>query len=58
MGLVEGDPSGILAHFNAEVEAEEAKVAHVERLLHLCLEHLHLLLFSASDDEVIDVDAD
>ena len=57
VGLTEGDPGGVLAHFDVEVEAEEAKVAYVERLLHLRLEHLHLLLFSAGDDEVIDVDA-
>ena len=58
VGLLEGDPAGILAHFNAEVEVEEAEVTHVKCLLHLCLEHLHLLLFSASDDEIVDVDAD
>ena len=58
VGLAEGDPGGVLAHFNAEVEAEEAKVIHVEHLLHLCLEHLHLLLFSIGDDEIIDVDTD
>jgi hypothetical protein len=58
VGLAEGDPAGVLALFDAEVEAEEAEVADVERLLHLCLEHLHLLLFSTGDDEVVDVDAD
>ena len=58
VGLAEGDPSGILAHFDAELEVEEAEVAHVECLLHLRLEHLHLLLFSADDDKVVDVDVD
>jgi hypothetical protein len=58
VGLAEGDPAGVLAHCDTEVEAEEAEVAHVKRLLHLRLEHLHLLLFSADDDEVVDVDAD
>ena len=58
VGLVEGDSTGVLAHFDAEVETKEAEVAHVERLLHLCLEHLHLLLFNASDAEVVIVDAD
>ena len=57
VGLVEGDPGGILTHFDAEVEAEEVDIAHVECLLHPCLEHLHLLLFSAGDDEIVDVDA-
>jgi hypothetical protein len=54
VGLVEG----ILVHFDAEVEAEEAEVAHVECLLHLRLECLHSSFFSASDDEAVDVDAD
>ena len=48
MGSAKGDP----------VEAEEADVAHVEHLLHLCLEHLHLLLVGAGDDKVVDIDAD
>jgi hypothetical protein len=55
--LAEGDPAGVLAHFDTKVEVEEAKAAHVKRLLHLRLECLHLLLFSAGDDEVINVDA-
>ena len=33
--LTEGDAVGILAHLDAEVEAEEAEVTHVEDLLHL-----------------------
>jgi hypothetical protein len=45
-------------HCDTEVEAEEAKDAHVEHLLHLRLERLHLLLLSAGDDEVVNVDAD
>ena len=56
MRLAKGDPASVLAHFDVEVEAEESEVAHVKCLLHLRLEHLHLLLFSAGDDEVIDVD--
>ena len=55
MRLAEGDVTGVLAHFDAEVEVEEAEVAHV---LHLRLECLHSISFSAGDDEVIDVDAD
>ena len=57
MRLVEGDLASVLAHFDTKVEAEEAEVAHVECLLHLRLEHLHLLFFSDDDDEVVDVDA-
>jgi hypothetical protein len=57
VGLAEGDPACVLAYFDTEVEAEEAEVIHVEHLLHLRLEHLHLL-FSIGDDEVVDVDAD
>lgn len=58
MRLTEGDAAGVLAHFDAEVQAEEAKVAHVKRLLHLRLERLHLCFISAGDDEAVDVDAD
>jgi hypothetical protein len=58
VSMTEGDATGILVHFDAEVEAEEAEVAHVELLLHLCLELHHLSFLSAGDDQVIDVDAD
>ena len=44
-----------LAHLNAEVEAQEPEIAHVESLLHGRLELLHLRI-SAGDDEVVDVD--
>jgi hypothetical protein len=43
VSLTEGDAAGILAHFDAEIETEEAEVTHVEHLLHLRLERLHLL---------------
>jgi hypothetical protein len=33
VGLAESDPAGVLAHFDTQVEAEEAEVTHVERLL-------------------------
>ena len=45
-----------LVHLNAEVEAQEPEIAHVESLLHGRLELLHLLRISAGDDEVVDVD--
>jgi hypothetical protein len=45
-------------HLDAEVEAEEAEVSHIEGLLHLSLERLHFSLFRAGDDQVLDVDAD
>jgi len=38
---------------DAEVEAQEPEIAHVESLLHGRLE---LLRISAGDDEVVDVD--
>ena len=57
VGLAKGGPTDVLAHFDVKVAAEEVEVAHVECLLHLRLEHLHLLLFNASDDEV-DVDVE
>jgi hypothetical protein len=56
--LAEGDATGILAHLNAKVEAEEAEVAHVKDLLHFRLERLHFTFLCAGDDEVIDVDTD
>lgn len=46
------------AAWGTTVDAEEPQVTHVKHLLHLCLEGLQLLLFSASDDQVVDVDAD
>jgi hypothetical protein len=58
VSLLKSDSGGVLMHLNAKVEAEEAEVAHVKGLLHLSLERLHFSLFYASDDQVIDVDAD
>jgi hypothetical protein len=45
-------------HLNAEVEAEEAEVTHVEDPLHLCLECLHFSILRVGDDQVVDVDVD
>jgi hypothetical protein len=58
VSLPKSDSNGVLMHLDTEVEAEEAEGAHVKGLLHLSLERLHFLLFYASDDQVIDVDAD
>jgi hypothetical protein len=55
--LTKSDASVILVDFDAEVEIEEAQIAHMEGGLHLGLEGLHLRFFCADDDEVIDVDA-
>jgi len=38
VSLAKGDATGILTHLDAEVEAEQAEVAHVESFLHLRLE--------------------
>ena len=46
------------AAWGTTVDAEVPQVTHVKHLLHLCLEGLHLLLFRAGDDQVVDVDAD
>jgi hypothetical protein len=56
--LAEGDALSILAHLDAEVEAEEAEVAHVELLIHRGLEALHFSWIGAGDDEVVNVYAD
>jgi hypothetical protein len=58
VSLPKSDSGGVLMHLDAEVEAEEAEVSHVDGLLHLSLECLYFSLFRASDDQVIDIDAD
>jgi hypothetical protein len=57
VSLPKSDSGGVLMHLDAEVEAEEAEITHVEGLLHLSLERLHFSLFCAGDDQVVDVDA-
>ena len=44
-------------NLDAEVEAEEAQVTHLEDGLHLCLECLHLVFLSAGDHQITNVDA-
>ena len=58
MRLAKRDAAGVLVHFDAEVEAQQPEVAHVEPLLHGRLELLHLPCIWAGDDEVVDVDPD
>jgi hypothetical protein len=55
--LTKSDAIVILVDFDAEVEAEEAQITHLEGGLHLGLVGLHLCFFRTGDDEVIDVDA-
>lgn len=44
-------------NLDAEVEAEEAQVTHLEDDLHLRLECLHLIFLSAGDHQIANVDA-
>jgi hypothetical protein len=58
VSLPKSDSGGVLMHLDAEVEAKEAEVAHVEGLLHLSLKRIHFSLFHAGDDQAVDIDAD
>jgi hypothetical protein len=57
VSLAESDAAVILMDLDADVETEKTDVTHLKSGLHLRHESLHLCLFCANDDDVVDIDA-